>query len=126
VLPTVPLAGRAAGRTHSTGLCSTRCAQARAGSSVSASADAGGVVRAGSARSQLAHREDFQPVRRPCRAGEFANAPSRTGPTACTAAQRAPTADRSPASRQTCTAAVAHMPLRPAGPCRSKACSMAR
>ena len=83
-------------------------------------------MRAGSARIHTAQRVDFQPVRRPCRRGEFANAASSTGPSACTAAQRAATALRSPASTQTWTAAVEHMALRPCGPMRSNDCSIAR
>ena len=76
-------------RTHSTGLSSTRRAQAgrRVG--------AGGVGRRRRARSGPGRRASSRPsgrtsspVRRPCSRGELANAASSTGPNACTAAQR--------------------------------------
>jgi hypothetical protein len=100
-------------RTQSTGLSSTRRAQAAAGSGPAVSAGDGGAVRAGSDRIQHAHREDFQPVRRPCNRGEFANAASSTGPNACTAAQRRAMSTPSPGSTHTCTAAVELIALRP-------------
>ncbi|MEK6440501.1 hypothetical protein WBK50_16240 [Pseudonocardia sp. T1-2H] len=109
-------------RTHSTGVETTRSAHSRAGSPPAAG---GGAVRAGSRENQLAIREDFQPVRRPCRTGELAKAPTRTGPSACRAAHRPATAWVSPASSATCTADVEHMPLRPCGPSRSNAHSIA-
>ena len=110
-------------RTHNNSVSSTRRAHAAAGSPRT---DGGGAVRWGSSASHAASRDDFHPVRRPCSTGEFANAPTSTGPSACTASQRPATPAPSPASTHTCTAAVEHMPLRPHGPTRSKRRSIAR
>jgi len=74
---------------------STRRAHAAAGSPCT---DGGGAVRWGSSASHVASRDDFHPVRRPCSTGEFANAPTSTGPSACTASQRWVTPAPSPAS----------------------------
>ena len=86
----------------------------------------GGALRSGPARSQLIQREDFQPVARPPSSGEFANAPSSTGPSSWSAAQRHRMSACSPTSSDTWTAAVEHIARRPSAPARSKYCSMAR
>jgi hypothetical protein len=70
-------------------------------------------------------REDFQPVRLPWTAGEFANVATSVGPISWRACQRSVTAVPSPASRQTCTADVEHIMVRPCGPTRSNAASIA-
>ena len=90
---------------------------------------AGGRVRRGSSRAQIAWRVDFQPVGRPPRNGELANAATSTGPSACSRCQRqrkpAGPPPCSPASRQTWTEAVLHIISLPHGPARSKNSSIA-
>ncbi len=108
-------------RRHTIAVSSTRLAQLLAGSAVIGP----GRVRGGSVRSSARVRVDTQPVRSPNSIGEFANVAIITGPSACSAAQRAATRCGSPASRQTCTPAVLHIINRPSSPVRSKAVSIA-
>ena len=82
-------------------------------------------MRVGSVAYQVRMRADAQPVCRPASRDEFANAASRTGPSACRADSRAATRCGSPASRQTCRPAVLHIMVAPCGPARSKAACIA-
>ena len=103
-------------RTQSSGASSTQRAQAAAGSPGLRVDGRRGARRVERAATRPC-RADVQPVRRPCRRGELANAASSTGPSACSAAQRsatlgaAPRRRGRPGGRRWCTSS-----LRPAGP----------
>ncbi len=71
-------------RTHMSWASSAYLAHASRGSGPSV----GGRVRPGSIRDQTCCRDDSQPVGRPPRSGEFANAATSTGPIACSSRHR--------------------------------------